>query len=501
MHSFAIPALATAVLGLCAVPLRAQETAPAAHSATQNWSQFLGDDVSARGAGASTLSFDRDNDLVYRVEVPPGQSSPCVFGDHIFLTGVDGKELAMFALDRKTGKELWRHTVPGPEKTEFMHPDAGIAMPTACCNGERVFFYLPSYGLVARTMDGDEVWKLELEDPTAANFGIGSSPRLWGDTLFLLRDGCPDRKLYALDEKTGEEKWSERRLRFRDCHTTPFIWENEQRTELIIASTGTVVSYDPTDGEELWRVEGLTPLVCTTPTASRERLYFAGWSTISAAGTDRLLAGMEEPLDLTQEERNDPKKLFEKLDQNGDGKVVPDEVPAGRAKTAFGFIDQDQDGSITLSEWVPIMRMPAMGKNLLISIKPGGDGDVSDTHVEWQVKRGIPYVASPLLYDGRIYLAKAGGILSCIDAKTGKPRFRRARLDDRSEYYATPVGVDGHVVLCAHGGTVFVLEAADELKIVRQVEFEEKIFATPAIAQGNVYLRTREALYAFGKGE
>ncbi len=490
MHRPTSSARFACALAVCAATIEAQTT---------DWSQFLGSDVSARGEGAQTLSFDRDNDLLYRVAIPPGESSPCVIGDHIFLTGVDDGQLVMFALDRETGRELWRHAVPGPKSFDFMHPDAGVAMPTACSNGQRVFFYFPSYGLIARTMDGELAWEKQLPDP-AANFGIGSSPRLWKDTLFLLRDGCPDGKFYALDEETGEERWSLPRLAFRDSHATPFIWENAQRTELVLASTGTVVAYDPTNGDELWRVEGLTPLVCTTPTASRDRLYFAGWSTISAAGPDRLLAGMETPLELTQEERDDPAKMFARVDANDDGKIVADEIPPGRARTAFDFLDQNGDGGISVDEWTGLMRLPVMGKNLLVSIKPGGEGNVTDTHVEWEVKRGIPYVSSPLLYDGRIYMTKAGGILSCIDAETGDPRFRRARLDDHSEYYATPIGVDGHVVICASGGTVFVLEAADELKVVRAVDFGERIFATPAIARGRVYLRTQKALYAFGQG-
>jgi len=488
MHCSARSGVAPLLLAAC---LQAQ--AP-----TANWSQFLGDDVSALGHGAHTLSFDRERDQLYRVAVPPGESSPCVVGDRIFLTAVEDKQLLMLALDRRTGAELWRHSVPGPESYDFSHSDSGVAMTTPCSNGERVFFYLPSYGLVARRMDGELAWELRLKDP-AASFGIGSSPRLHGDTLYLLRDGCPERRLYALDEETGEERWSVPRLRFADSHTTPFIWKNREQTELIIASTGTVTSFDPEDGAELWRVQGLTPLVCTTPTASEDRLYFAGWSTPSAAGSDRFMDGMEEDVEFTDEELKDPRLLFAKIDANGDDEIEPAELPKGRARDSFVFLDRDRSGGIELKEWLPLMRMPVMGKNLLISIRPGGDGNITKSHVEWQWRRGVPYVSSPLLVDGRVYMVKAGGILSCIDAETGKPRFRQHRLGDRSEYYATPVGVDGHVVICASGGTVYVLEVADEVKIVHEVDFGERIFATPAIAQGCVYLRTHDALYAFGR--
>jgi outer membrane protein assembly factor BamB len=210
---------------------------------------------------------------------------------------------------------------------------------------------------------------------------------------------------------------------------------------------------------------------------------------------------MEEVVELTDEERNDPVQLFKRFDDNGDGKLESKEIPAGRIRGSLPVMDRNGDGELTLQEWLGLFRLPVMGKNLLVAIKPGGQGNVTDTHVQWSVRRGIPYVASPLLYDGRLYLVKAGGILSCIDAATGKVIFGPSRLDDNSEYYATPLAIDGHVVICSSAGSLYVLEAADELKIVRTVEFEERIFATPAVADGTIYLRTAEALYAFGRGQ
>ena len=175
------------------------------------------------------------------------------------------------------------------------------------------------------------------------------------------------------------------------------------------------------------------------------------------------------------------------------------EAPAGRIRAAYDFFDRNGDSVITIDEWAPLVRMPAMGKNLLIAIEPGGEGDVSETHVEWTVRRGIPYVSSPLLYEGRIYMVKAGGVLSCIDAKSGRSRFRSSRLGDHSEYYATPLGIDGHVIVCSSAGTLYVLEVADELKVVRTVEFDEQLFASPAVVDGTVYVRTTSALYAFAR--
>lgn len=465
--------------------------------ATASWPQFLGSGATSRAVGASSLRFDRDKGLRFEAALPPGESSPCVVGDRIFLTGFEDGKLHMLAFDRHSGKQLWRHSVAGPKALEFSHKDAGVSMPTACANAERVFFYFPSYGLQARTHDGELVWEKQLPEGKM-DFGCGSSPALHDSKVYLLRDGCPDGKLYALDEATGKEVWAIPRPAFRISHATPYFWHNEGGTELIVASSGSVVSFDPASGKETWRVEGLTPLVCTTPTSSKDRLYFAAWSTSSAAGPDRFFAGLEVTLDLTEEQRGDSDKLFDALDKDGNGSLAYSEVPPGRVLRVIDFLDSDGDKAVSRKEWDGLMRFPKQGKNVMIAIRPGGKGDVTDTHIEWSYRRGIPYVASPLLYEGRIYLVKAGGILSCVDAKTGKARFRSHRLEDRSEYYATPIGVDGHVILCSAEGTVYVLKVADKVDIVHECALEEQLVATPAIVDGTVYIRTRTKLYAFG---
>jgi len=481
---------------------RAQEPATD-RAATNGWPQFLGAGSVAHARGASTLDFDLERDVRYHVTLPHGESSPCIWGDRMFLTGLVKSEggdakLVMFALDRRSGKELWRHEVPGPKHTDFMHADAGVAMPTACSNGERVFFYFPSYGLVARTVDGDLAWEKKLPEPESG-FGIGSSPMHHEGRVYLLRDGCPDAALYALDEATGEELWVAPRIAFSDSHATPFVWRHGDKTELVIASSGAVMSLSFETGQEIWRVDGLTPLICTTPTATDDMLYFAGWSTPAAVGVERLLAGAAEPIEISDAEREDPALLFARFDANKDGKLVQAELPRGRLRSAFSFLDQDADGGVSVEEWTPLFTFPSTGKNLLIAIRPGGEGNITESHVAWSVRRGIPYVASPLVTDGRVWLAKAGGIITCVDAATGDV-VAKTRLEDQSEYYSSPVAVDGVVVLCSSGGTVYVLDERDgEIEVLRSVELGDRIFATPAVVDGTVYVRTLGSLYAFGR--
>jgi len=135
----------------------------------------------------------------------------------------------------------------------------------------------------------------------------------------------------------------------------------------------------------------------------------------------------------------------------------------------------------------------------MVAVKPGGRGDISQSHVAWKFNRGLPYVASPLFYDGRIYLIKTGGMLSSFDAKTGQPFYTQERLDAPGSYYSSPVAGGGRIYLASLSGKVTVVKAGgDKPEILHQAEFGERILASPALVGDNFYLRTQSTLYAFG---
>ena len=119
----------------------------------------------------------------------------------------------------------------------------------------------------------------------------------------------------------------------------------------------------------------------------------------------------------------------------------------------------------------------------------------------WEKTKGLPYVASPLLHEGRLYYVKKGGYVSSVDAENGEAFFEAARLGVGGEYYASPVGVGDRVLIGASRGTMFVLGTGDELEIVARNEFEEGIYATPAIVENVMYLRTAGHLWAIGNTE
>ena len=459
----------------------------------QDWPQFRGPGGCAVATGDTPIpaSFGPDENLLWKASLPPGQSSPCIVGQRIFLTGYEDGRAVALALDRKTTKLLWRRNFQGGEPTPRFHPDANPGTPTPAADDERVVFSFADYGLVVTDHDGQVLWEKRLPDPKTA-FGMGASPLLFEGLVIVTRDGSPPAAVLVLDGETGEELWTVDRIEYAESYSSPFLWHTEDRVELVIAGTNRLISYDLAGGEELWRVDGLTNLPCTTPTADANTLYYAAWSTPNADGRSFWEGAFARSLDLTDEEVADPELLFKRLDKNGDGKIERDEVPECRAKDAFPFLDQNRNGT-----WDPeeFSEPPGdeKGKNLMVAVA-AGTGDV-----RWTYRRGLPYVSSPLLYKDRVWLFKSGGLATCLNAKTGKAVFDRVRLDDRSEYYMSPVGAGGKVLAGAAEGTLYVLDAtADELKVEHRVAFDEPLVATPAVLGGTVFVRTRDTMWAFG---
>jgi outer membrane protein assembly factor BamB len=130
-----------------------------------------------------------------------------------------------------------------------------------------------------------------------------------------------------------------------------------------------------------------------------------------------------------------------------------------------------------------------------MAIRAGGQGNVSSTHVIWEVKTGAPYVSSLLCYQGLIYMATENGIVSCIDPDTGetvwKERFGGV-------FSASPVAAEGHIYLVNEAGEAFVLQAGREKKILARNHIPERTLASPAFSRGRIFLRTDDHLIAIG---
>jgi len=466
-----------------------------------DWPQFRG--PGGRAVADDTpipTDFGPERSVLWKTALPPGHSSPCIVEERIYVTGFeDGKDV-LVALERGSGKALWRKTFEAPPEPAYDHPDGGPALSTPAADADMVVAYFGSYGLVACDPDGELLWEVRLPHP-GYEYGVGTSPLLFDGLVILSRDGAPETAILAFDASDGSQLWRIDRFGCSESHGTPFLWRTPERDELVVGGTGKLCSYAPGTGELLWSVGGLTRFPCTSPTADEDTLFFAAWSTPNASARSFWEEALGRSLELSDAEIEDPGLFLQRLDADHDGKLVPAEIPPCRARDAFDVLDHDGDGAWSLEELRSGNdRTVAPGKNLMVAVARGAAGDATKDHVRWTWEQGLPYVSSPLCYRGRVWLVKAGGIVTCLDAKSGKPLIDRARLDDRSEYYATPVGAAGHVILASSEGTVVLLDAgAPELVVEHSAAFEEDLFATPAVLGGKLYLRTKSTLWAFGK--
>ena len=134
----------------------------------------------------------------------------------------------------------------------------------------------------------------------------------------------------------------------------------------------------------------------------------------------------------------------------------------------------------------------------VMAVRPGGKGEVSQADIAWSEKKGVPGVPSPLYYNGRLYTFQNGGIVFCRVAKTGELVYS-GRLGAPGYYYSSPVASDDKIYIASEEGVVVVLDASAKLNILATNKLDGAILATPALVDGNIYVRTESHLYAFGK--
>ena len=148
-----------------------------------NWPQFRGPGGLGVGTGKPPVEFGPGKNERWKVEVPHGHSSPCIWGGKIFLTGLDAGKLVTFCLDRLTGHELWRAVAPA-DKIEPTHRIGSPASSTPCTDGERLYVYFGSFGVLAYDLNGKEAWRKPLPVPVV-EARSSDRPRLTSLKLWL----------------------------------------------------------------------------------------------------------------------------------------------------------------------------------------------------------------------------------------------------------------------------------------------------------------------------
>jgi outer membrane protein assembly factor BamB len=447
-----------------------------------DWPQFRG--PNATGVPSEDLplpdEIGPDKNVVWKTKLPPGHSSPVIADDRIYLTAVtEDKKLLTLGLDRATGKVLWEREAPY-EALEVVHGTGSLAQPTPASDGEVVVSFFGSSGLLAYDKNGNELWKLRL-GPYKNDFGAGSSPILAGDRVILCQDHDLESHIVAYDKRTGQEIWKTDRPVAHRNYCTPVIWNENDRQSVVVAGTLQVTGYDVETGKEQWSVGGLSRMVCMTPVVAKDRLYAAGWSAGGEEG-ERIKV---EPFD----------KVAAGIDKNRDGAFSEEELPAGDIKQRFTQVDRDKDNLVSKAEYEDFRSLFDLSQNAVMAIRPGEAGR---TDVAWSFTRFVPFCSSPVLYRDVLFCCKDGGIVTSLNPQTGKA-YKSTRSPSTGDYYASLIGGDGKVFLCNRDGKVTILSAERQWKPLSSIEFGEGIYATPAIADGKLYLRTTGHLYCFAR--
>lgn len=405
--------------------------------AADNWPQWRG----IRGDGISQetnipSTWSKTENMAWRLPLPgPAGSTPVVWGNRIFLTSVDGNDLVLMCVDGD-GKLQWRATV-GTGNRDVRGDEGNSASPSPCTDGEHVWAFMANGLLACYTVDGKEVWKLDVQTRYGKlniAFGLTASPVLDGDRLYLQLihgEGNPTTReavVVALDKQTGREIWkqdrpSDARAECEHSYASPVLYRDGTRSFLLSHGADYVVAHALDDGHELWRCGDLNP--------------------------------------------------------------------KGNYNNTLRFVASPAAGS-------GLIVVPSAKNGPVFCLKPGLEGDVTDKADAflWKRPSGTPDVPSPLIVGDLVYLCRENGNLVCVEAKTGKQLYEQRTVADR--HRASPVFADGKIFLTARRGIVTVVKAGPEFEILAKNEMGEEISASPAIANGRVYLRTFNALYAIG---
>ena len=277
-------------------------------SAQTNWPQF-------RGGVAGVVADDPalperwgpDENIAWRIDIPGrAWSSPIVWGDHVFvltvtrvggdldaqpmpiesyrarslggsMTGADivneGEPLrwVLYDVDFETGAIRWEHELHTAVPSLTAHQKNTFASETPVTDGARVYVYLADIGLFALDFEGNEAWSAPFDWLPRRNWGAAGSPVLHEGRLYVVNDNDDQSWVAAYDAATGERIWRTDRDEGTNW-STPFVWENDVRTELVTTGTGGVRSYS-LDGELLWELHGMSSLVIPTPFADHGLLF------------------------------------------------------------------------------------------------------------------------------------------------------------------------------------------------------------------------------------
>jgi outer membrane protein assembly factor BamB len=252
--------------------------------------------------------------------------------------------------------------------------------------------------------------------------------------------------------------------------------------QLVVPGSFRLDAFDLATGASAWFADGLPSEMKSGAVLDGTRVLVVGY------GSPLNEPGQQPKLPPYAEWRS-------AQDTDKDGRVTKAEADA-TSREYFDFIDLDRDGSVSESEWLTNLAMMS-AENGLLAFRGDLAGDVTRSGLLWTHRRSVPQLPTPLLYRGVLYMINDGGVLTTLEPGSGKV-FKQGRLRQAVDsYYASPVAGDGKVYFVSRSGIASVLRAGPEAEALSVADLAEEVAATPALADGRLYLRSKSALYCF----
>jgi outer membrane protein assembly factor BamB len=413
--------------------------------------------------------------------------------------------VSLFAFDATTGKPLWRRDWPTGKLSEI-HRTNSQASATPAADAERVYFYFSTLGLVAvDARTGIDAWQQMLATPFFVfKWGPGVSPVLYRDLVLFCQDDDLHPTFYAFDKVTGKLRWKDERIDMSVNYTHPVVCTANGRDDIVVAGTGMLIGYDPESGQRRWFAKTLLRNIKTTPVCVDDVIYISvqsgGIANQWLASADQVKTGNRDgkihkaEMQALAGATPIPEVFFRKTFDRGD--LDKDGFLEGRElDIAFLHPDNFAGASHTLTGESAL-------EQFVLAIRGGGQGDVTDTHVLWKhATKHTDHIVSPFIADGRMFLVKEGGISTVFETNEGRPWRGPKRVGSGGAYFASPVSGDGKIYLASENGKVVVLKRSPDYEELAINDVNESILATPAIANGSLFIRTRSKVLCISSGD
>jgi outer membrane protein assembly factor BamB len=401
----------------------------AATVSADNWPQWRGPQLNGlSGETNLPVKWSKTENITWKLPVPERSgATPIVWGDHVFLNIGEGRNLAVWSVNRNTGAVQWKRPLGGGNVRMMKQQ---MSSPSPVTDGTTVWVMTGTGLLRAFDFAGKELWLRDLQKDYGRfgiQWGYASSPLLHEDSLYVqvLHGMHTDDPSYVLriHKASGKTLWRvERPTKARqespDAYTTPALLRYKGVTEIVISGGDVVTGHDQATGKELWRADGLNP------------------------------------------------------NNEGNYRVVASPLVHGETIVA-----------------------PSRERPLLV-LRAGGRGDVSKSHVMWRFNQG-PDVPSPVSDGTYLYSINDRGIMYCLDLKTGSTVYGPQRLRP-STYSGSPVLADGKIYVTDEDGVTSVVQAGPKFALLAENDFGEYTLSSPAVSDGQIFIRTDSALYAIG---